>query len=445
MNVALNINLHKNQEVIHASHAANIVCKCGKRFGKTRFAVYKMIKAAMERPRGMFWYIAPSYRHAKNIAWVEFKNMIPKMLIKRMVENELMITFINDAVIQLIGAENEDALRGPKLHGVVFDEAALIKEHVWPNIIRGQLLGSNGEKPGFAFFISSPPREGRNWYSLFYDEALRKKSLGDKSWDAFHFTIYDNSTLNKDDIDQMKYDTNEDQWEVEYMANESHHAGQIVSEFNFSEHVKEFENPKDGFLGRAIDWGIDHPTACLWLHTDLKANKVYVSSEYKKSGKGIDESCVIIKQITGARSVDWSVLGKDLFKRDKFNPNRLESDEFIKHGVPCIPCDTRDVGYDIMKMFFKKNMILIHPSCRYLIQEIKTIQWGDTVGEDLLDTLRYGLKRIHDIYFGGNLIAKDEVEVKRKPNEFNLNDFWISNKSGPKDFSFAYCEDSEAA
>ena len=98
MNVPLNITLHSNQKLIEASPANNIVIKAGKRFGKTKFAVYWLVKKAGLGPNRMEWYIAPTYGQAKKIAWMEFKTLIPKPLIKRMVENELMITLINDKV-----------------------------------------------------------------------------------------------------------------------------------------------------------------------------------------------------------------------------------------------------------------------------------------------------------------------------------------------------------
>lgn len=441
MEVKLPITLHKNQEVIHHSSAKYIVVKSGKRFGKTELALYKLIKWAMAKPGGVFWYLTDTARHAEEIGWKRLVSLIPKELVKAINNNKLQITTVNDSIIKMMSADNPDYLRGVKLNGIVWEEAAYIKNgrEIWDGIIFGQLAGVGDEEGGPAFFISSPNREGTNWYSNFYQEAKRKKDMGDKEWDAYHFTAWDNPLYKREVIQAWKDNCTEDTWEVEYMANESAHAGQIISEFNYSIHCQNFENPTNAFLGRAIDWGISHPTASLWLYTSLRDNKVYVSDEYKKSGKGIDESCGTIKLITGQRAVDWSVLDPSMFKRDKFNVHRKEADEFMKHGVPCIPADNKDVGYDVMKMFFKKNMIVIHPKCKDLLYEIKTVQWGDEVGEDLLDCLRYGLKRIHDIYFGGNLgVANEEKPFERNPGKYNFNDPLLFPKRARKnDMSWA--------
>lgn len=441
MNVALNLTLHKNQEVIHRSPAKYIVVKSGKRFGKTELALFKLIKWAGARPGGTFWYLTDTARHAEEIGWKRLLQLLPTNLIKNINNNKLLITTVIGSTIKMMSADNPDYLRGTKIHGIVWEEAAYIKngKEIWDGIIYGQLAGVGEEEGGPSFFISSPNRDGTNWYSNFYQEAVRKKQLGDKDWDAFHFTAWDNPLYKREVIQAWKDNCTEDTWEVEYMANESAHAGQIISEFNYSLHVKQFENPVDAFFCRGIDWGIAHPTGCLWLYVDLKKNMISISDEYKKSGKTIEESCGIVKLITGGRKVDWTVIDPSMAKRDKYVVGKREMDEFMRYGVPCIPGDNRDRGYDVMKMFFKKNMIQIHPKCKDLIFEVKTVQWGDETGEDLMDCLRYALLRIHDVYFGGNLgFGNEEKEFERNPGRYNFNDPLLFPKRGRKnDFGWA--------
>ena len=439
--IALPISLHKNQELINQSQAKYIVVKSGKRFGKTDFALYKLIKWAWARPRGTFWYLTYTARHAEEIGWKRILELIPVPLIKSTDKTRLLITLVNNSTIKLIGSENPDYLRGVKIHGIVWEEAAFVKDglEIWSRIIFGQLQGIGEEEAGPALFISSPNRHGMNWFSNFYTEALRKKQLGDTNWDAYYFTIYDNPLYKEEVIQTIKDGCTEDEWEVEYMANESAHAGQIISEFDYSIHTGLFENPKDSFLIRGVDWGISHPTACVWLYYEPKSQMVYMTNEYKKSGKTIEESCSIIKQITGDRKVEWSIIDPSMAKRDKYTYGKREMDEFMKYGVPCLPGDNRDRGYDVMKMFFKNNLILIHPKCQQLINEIKTIQWGDEVGEDLLDCLRYSLLKIHDIYFGGNLHS-EVIDKKMEQKDFyNFNNFLFEDKK-EKNFEWAYVD-----
>lgn len=448
LTVKLPIELHRNQEIIHQSPAKNVVVKSGKRFGKTELALYKLIKWACARPNGTFWYLTDTFRHAEEIGWRRLIQMIPKGLLKGVpLVNKLQVTLVNGSTIKMMGAENPDYLRGTKLHGIVWEEAAYIRNgsDIWSGIILGQLQAVGAEESGPSFFISSPNRDGANWYSNFYTEALRKKSLGDKDWDAYHFTIFDNPLYKPEAIQTIKDNCTDDQWEVEYMANESAHAGQLLSEFDYSIHVQPFENPKNAYLTRGIDWGIAHPTGCLWIYVDLLGRMLYVSDEYKKSGKTIEENCGTIKQITGQRKVDWSVIDPSMAKRDKNTSGLRELDEFIRCGVPVFPGDNRDRGYDAMKMFFKKNMIRIHPKCKGLINEIRTVQWGDKVGEDLMDCLRYALLAIHDRYFHGNIMPLEDMQIRRKPNQFNLNDSLFEKREVKNDMSWALGDGVEAA
>lgn len=411
--VPLNIVLHANQKVIHSHPAKNKVVKAGKRFGKTKWLLYELVKSC-GKPNQIIWYMAPTYKQAKSIAWQELNWMLPPAIVKRSVENELLKEFVNGTQLRLIGCDNEESLRGPKIHKAGFDEYAYIDPYIYPGIIKGQLLGALGEESGGAIFISSPNKKGRNHFTDFHAEAKRKELAGDKDWASFYYTIYDNPTLNREDIQKLKDNTPDDVWQVEYMAIESEFAGQIYCEFHPTESIAEMDWNAQLLLVRAIDWGINHPTVCLWLGVDVANKQVYVLDEYVKSGLVIEESCTWIKRMSGERPVEWTVIDPSTSKRNS-QTLRTDKDEFARHGIYCVPGDNRDRGYDITKMFLKKRMLKVHPKCKNLIYQLKNVQWGDDEGEDCTDALRYAMVRIHDLMFGGNLfnVEKPAFDYKK--------------------------------
>jgi len=439
MNVELDIKLHENQRKISDSSALYKVIKAGKRFGKTKFAIFALTQAAGKKPGGMFCYIAPTYRQAKNIAWLEFKRLIPHKYIKRIVENELLIVLINDAEIHLLGSDNADSLRGIKMDGVVFDEVAYQKKYNWNNIIRGQLLGNQRAdgtytEPGFAIFISSPinpietmGKDIEDWFPEFFNEALRKRDSGNKEWDAWHFTIYDNPTLSRDQIEEIRKDNTDDAWGVEYLANESAFAGNVYGEFSYERQVKEYIPDPSSLYVRGIDWGISHPTVCLFGYVDDKNKKIYIEDEYVKSDHTIEESCDVIKRKTMDKRVEWTVCDPSLHKR---NSVTLVPDiqEFNKNGVPCIAGDNNKRGYNILKMFLKKDVIVINPKCRILIKQLKELQWTDKTDDDCPDVLRYMAVRVHDLMFKFKDLNESSIEVKKNPLTFNLNSAMFNQK-----------------
>ncbi len=425
-NVPIPILLHKNQQLIHDSKALNIVVMSGKRFGKTDFALYKLIKAGFER-QGKFWYICPTYGMAESIAWERLKQLLPKHLITRSVENKLMFQLVNGSIIQLKGADNVDSLRGSQLSGVIFDEAAYINPYVWNQIVRGQLLGVNGAPNGFALFISSPvnPLEtiGKkisDWYERFYQEAKRKKLSGDSDWDSFHFTVYDNPLLTEKYINDIKADSTEDNFNVEYMAQPSAHSSQVFSEFEYSRHVNEQGLNSISLFVRGVDWGIEHPTVCLFAQVDVKGHRVYIEDEYVQSGNLISESVDVIKKKTGNRVVDWTVCDPSMNKRNSQTP-RTDKQEFDRLGVFVIPGDNSNRGYNVVKMFLKTGMLTINPKCRTLIKQLRDLQWSDKIGDDCTDTLRYMSVRLHDLVWNG-IFDKVKATEEEKPFQFNVND-----------------------
>lgn len=420
INFRTNIILHDNQRIIQASESRFKVIKAGKRFGKTKWAVYACLREAVSLKNSNIWYIAPTYRQAKSIAWRDLISLCPRELIKRKLESELMLELVQGGTVTLIGADNEDSLRGTPLDGLVIDEAAYIKEHIWPSILSGQLLGSKGK--GFAYFISSPNRVGKNWFTSFHEEAMRKMKSGDKDWSAFYFTIYDNPTLRGSDVEIVKDQCTDDIWQTEYMAIESSVTGPLVPEFNYVKHVVS-EIPSGLIYVRGIDWGISHPTTCIWLGIDLVGRKVYVTKEFYKTGYLINESANAINEMTGKMAIEWTVIDPSTSQRNG-QTGRSNKDEFSRYGIYCIAGDNRDRGIHIMRMFFKKDMIYVHKGCTNLISELRNYQVGEKEGDDCLDPLRYILVRVHDYMFGEKLFVPDEEkDYGNKMSLFNRNMF----------------------
>jgi hypothetical protein len=62
--------LHKKQMEVYANRCRFKVVVAGRRWGKTQLAKVSLIKFARVKNR-LVWYVAPSYRMAKQIMWPE--------------------------------------------------------------------------------------------------------------------------------------------------------------------------------------------------------------------------------------------------------------------------------------------------------------------------------------------------------------------------------------
>ena len=427
MEIRLNIKLHANQQHIQDHAKKYNVIMAGKRFGKTLWALYRALQKAGNCPGGTVWYIAPTYRQAKQIAWRELLKMLPPQLIIRKIETDLLIELWNRCTFQLIGADDEDHLRGVKINHYVLDEASYVREEVRP-LLDGQLLGN--VESGSADYISSPNKTGTNWFSAFHQDAMRKMKAGDPEWAAFFFTLYDNPTLPRADIEKLKANTPDQVWSLEYMAQESEFAGAKYNEFRYDTHVRPFDFNKDGHLPtyRAIDYGLLHPSVCLWAKVDRPKNMVYIYDEFVRNGLIIEEICRVIKEKTGSTPTEYTVIDPSANRRDIITGRSLK-DEFLRCGIACVDGDRRGAdekggrGTSITKMFFKHGMILIDPRCKNLILELRNLQWGQKEGDDATDALRYLLVRLHDLVFNGVLNSNaQDIPVQANPQIFNIND-----------------------
>lgn len=425
ISVPLGIKLHSTQQHIHNNARKHNVIRAGKRFGKTKLALYRSLQKAGAIPNGTVWYLAPTFRMAKAIAWREVLQILPPQMILRKIETDLYLELWNKCVFQLIGCDNEDSLRGVKIHHYCMDEAAYIKEYVKP-LLDGQLLGN--QESGTSDIISSPNRTGKNWFSGHYEASLKKMNDGDPDVAAFHYDIYDNPTIPRADIEKLKENTPDDCWELEYLAHESEFAGNKYGEFEYSRHVTEYKAPSDNLpTYRAGDWGLTHNTVFLWAKVDKSQGIVYITDEFVKNGLVIEEICRAVKEKTGNTPIEWTVMDPSANRRDIIT-GRSVKDEFLRCGIGCVDGDRRGAdniggrGVDIVKLFFKKGMIRIDPRCKNLILELRNLQWGDKTGDDCTDALRYLLVRLHDLVFNGILHSAPEPEFRSTPTKFNLND-----------------------
>ena len=98
---SLDLSLRPAQgEVFSATNRFRVLV-AGRRFGKSYLACIELLKAALERPGETYFYCAPTYRMAKDIAWKTLKKIIPNSLVRTKNETELRMELINDSTIEL--------------------------------------------------------------------------------------------------------------------------------------------------------------------------------------------------------------------------------------------------------------------------------------------------------------------------------------------------------
>lgn len=158
---------------------------------------------------GLYWIIAPTYRQVKSIIWTRLKQVLKNDTYWKFNEQELSAyhTLINTS-IELRGTDNPEMLKGVGLNGVVIDEAALIKQNAWTEVIRPMLA----DKLGWALFITTP--KGRNWVYDLYLKGLK----GLPNWKSWSFPTKINKYIDENEISQAKSDMSDRLFRQEFLA-----------------------------------------------------------------------------------------------------------------------------------------------------------------------------------------------------------------------------------
>ena len=218
----------------------------GRRFGKTYVAINELAKFA-RIPNRKVWYVAPSYRQAKSICWVDLKEKIIKHNWHTKInDSDLSILLKNNSLIALRGADNEQSLRGVGLDFVVMDEFADIKRYAWNEVLRPTL----SDKKGHALFCGSP--KGFNWaYDMFV------KGTQDKDWKSFKYTTLEGGQVDQDEINQAKDDLDERTFQQEYEASFVNYSGIIYYNFNRAVNILNNYEPTNDTIHIGMDFNVD--------------------------------------------------------------------------------------------------------------------------------------------------------------------------------------------
>ena len=205
---------HPGQNLVHNGRGRFKVLAAGRRWGKTRLGVFECLGTALNN--GKAWWVAPTYKMSE-VGWRPLMRLAKRVEGAEISKAERTIRFLGGGWVGIRSADNPDTLRGEGLDLVIMDECAYMHKETWAEVIRPAL----SDRMGRALFISTP--KGRNWFWEIY----QKGALGEKNWQCYHFTSYDNPYLRAHEIDDAKKDIPEIVFRQEYLAEFIDTAGMV--------------------------------------------------------------------------------------------------------------------------------------------------------------------------------------------------------------------------
>lgn len=236
----------------------------------TQLAKVCLIKFA-RIPRRLVWYVAPSYRMAKQIMWPDLVEAIPRSWVRKYNETILTITLVNGSRIELKGADNPDTLRGVGIHYLVMDEVQDISPDAWKKVLRPTLASTGGH----ALFIGTP--KAYNVLHELWSIGQRENAL---AWASWQFPTITSPFIPAEEIEAARSDMDEKSFNQEFNASFETMSGRVYYPFDRKVHVKPL----------AFD-----PTLPLWIGQDFNIDPMSsVVFQRQKNGDlwAVDEICL---------------------------------------------------------------------------------------------------------------------------------------------------------
>ena len=416
------VDLKPPQSEVFASEVRFRVVAAGRRFGKTYLALVELCQAAWGQGR-LAWYIAPTYKQAKRIAWKPLKEMTRPYWKAPPKETDLSIELTSGGTICLKGADNYDALRGDGLDFLVLDEYASIAPEAWTEVLRPALA----DKQGRALFIGT-----LQGFNHFHDLVERAQTLPD--WKAFQFTTVEGGNVTPAELESAAQELDERTYRQEFEASfENLGVGRAYYAFDRAHNLGNL-----GFSpGVPLVWAIDfnmNPFCSVFAQT--KGGMVYIIDEMilpdsntlaaceemlnrtQKLTNGRQLSIEVYgdataeQRRTSASRTDWQIV-KNFFGR---YPDRFQATFDVPRVNPSVK-DRVNLVNAQLRNYAGQYRLIVDKKCKHLIKDFEEVQWkSDPYGNTLADLNKSNSMRTHVSDAVGYFIAQ-EFSMRPKVGE----------------------------
>ena len=353
------------------------VLVAGRRFGKSYLSCIELVNAAIKRPGETYFYCAPTYRMAKDIAWKELKKLVPREWVASKNETDLKIELINGSLIELKGTENATTLRGRSLAGVVLDEAAFMDSDVWFQVIRPALA----DKQGWALFISTPDGTASWFYDLWC--YVPEDESGD--WKRWSFTTIEGGNVPAEEVEAAKAQLDKRTFKQEFEASFENLTGLVAVSFDDENISNEAQDLQMLPLILGLDFNVD---PMMGICAVKYQNYLYVFDEIMLTGGattwdfaeevirryGVDRRIIACPDPTGSarKTSGVGVTDHTILRRNGFTVMSPKSPWKIRDKITAVNTALYDANGD--------RRTLIHPRCKELIKALRTLTYAPNTG-----------------------------------------------------------------
>lgn len=231
--------------VIHEARRFNVLA-CGRRWGKTRLGIDRLIRPALDGQPVAFF--APTYKMMSDV-WRETYNTVFPVA-RRVSSQEHRLELITGGVIDMWSLDTPDAPRGRKYRRVVIDEAAMVPhlQEAWQASIRPTLTDYQGD----AWFTSTP--KGANFFRTVWQYGQDPTR---EEWASWQMPTTANPFIKAGEVEAARQELPERVFAQEYLATFLEDAGGVFRGVRACATATRAE-PYEGHFVAGLDWAQAH-------------------------------------------------------------------------------------------------------------------------------------------------------------------------------------------
>jgi hypothetical protein len=367
------LSLRHAQGEVFQSKTRFRVLVAGRRFGKSYLSCIELLRAAIDRPGEVYFYCAPTYRMAKDIAWKTLKTLVPQAWVASKNESDLKIELRNGSMIELKGTENAMALRGRSLGGVVLDEAAFMDSGVWFEVLRPALA----DKQGWALFISTP--EGTaSWFYDLWNYAAEPES---HDWDRWSYTTIEGGNVPAEEVEAARGQLDPRTFRQEFEASFENLSGLVAINFSEENISTIAEDIPQLPLWVGLDFNVDNMSAVCGVrvgddlhifHEILMVNATtWDMADELNHHFGLERRKDVCPDPTGAarKTAGVGLTDHAILRKSGHRVSTPRSPWKIRDKVNCVNTAILDGA--------GARRLKIHPRCKETIKSLRTLVYDD--------------------------------------------------------------------
>lgn len=354
-----------------------ILVLAGRRGGKTFYLVEDILETISKLPpKAKIVYIGPSLGHAKELCWEPVLERAGELgwYAKPHVSSST-ITFSKGRQLLVLGAEKISRVRGKRYHKAYLDEIAYFTQKM--SVIWRAVRPTLTDYRGGAILATTPNGKGTSAYDFYLE------ILGKKNWSYHYWKTSDNPFIDRQEIEDAKYELDEKSFLQEYEAEWQSFEGVVYYSFDDQVHVKE-QPPIDPSLPLHLcfDFNVNPTTLLL---SQFEDGKLRYKKEYSKKNSSTEATVEQFCKDFAGQSFDIRIRGDSSGSARRSNTGFsdyhyvqeiLDAHGFkhkyeVKASNPAI-VDRLKVVNSWLKPYKGSHKVEIDPSCKDLIRDLSS-------------------------------------------------------------------------